>query len=92
MQVYNQRYVQSISKTFHALTLLNLYEAGKIIRETPIPKYLPTKISSYVTHAEKITVKMLLNHASGVPEYNFNPNYIGKPFQNLGYDLRAKII
>ncbi len=39
-------------------------------------KYLPAKYSRYIKDADKITVRMLLNQTSGVPEYNTNPSFV----------------
>lgn len=82
MQTCNLLYLQSISKTYMAVAVLKLYEQGKIKLDDPITNYLPQKISSYITRAETITVKMLLNHTSGVPEYNSIPAYISKLLQD----------
>lgn len=45
-----------------------------------------------VDRADEITIRMLLNHTSGVPEYNFDPEYAStllqhpdKPFSALDY-------
>ncbi len=85
LEVCNLQYLQSVAKTYHAVAILKLYEQGKIDLETSISEYLPEKISNYVTDAEKITVKMLLNHTSGISEYNFNPNYVAKLLQSPEY-------
>ncbi|WP_411030451.1 serine hydrolase domain-containing protein [Spongiimicrobium sp. 3-5] len=85
MQACNLQYLQSVAKTYHAVAILKLYEQGKIDLDKPITDYLPEKISNYVAEAEKITVKMLLNHTSGISEYNFNPNYVTKLLQSPEY-------
>ena len=38
-------------------------------------KYLPVKYTRFIKNADKITVRMLLNHTSGIPEYNSHPKY-----------------
>ena len=70
------QYTQSVSKTFMAVVILKLYEQGKIKLEDPVTKYLPEKHSRYIKNASEITVRMLLNHQSGVAEYNTNPAYV----------------
>ena len=70
------QYLQSISKTFMAVAILQLKEQDKIKFDDPITKYLPVKYSKYIKNAEKITVRMLLNQTSGVPEYNSNPRFV----------------
>jgi D-alanyl-D-alanine carboxypeptidase len=56
--------------------MMQLKEQGKIDFDAPMTRYLPAKYSKYVHEAEKITVRMLLNHTSGVPEYNHNAEFI----------------
>lgn len=82
MQPCHLQYSQSVSKTYMAVAILKLYEQGKIKLDEKITTYLPKNISSKVTDAEKITVRMLLNHTSGVPEYIDNPNYVSYLLQH----------
>jgi len=76
MQLCHLQYLQSISKTYMAVAILKLYEEGKIILDDPIKKYLPQKYYRYLTGADAVTVRMLLNHTSGIPDYNFQPAYV----------------
>jgi D-alanyl-D-alanine carboxypeptidase len=76
MQLCHLQYLQSISKTYMAVAILKLYEQGKIILDAPIKKYLPQKYYHYLTGADAVTVRMLLNHTSGIPDYNFRPAYV----------------
>ncbi|HWA32904.1 MAG TPA: serine hydrolase domain-containing protein [Cyclobacteriaceae bacterium] len=81
MQTCHLQYLQSISKTYMAVAILKLYEQGKISLDAPMTKYLPAKYSKYVVDGDKVTVRMLLNHTSGIPEYNFQPAYVSLLFQ-----------
>jgi D-alanyl-D-alanine carboxypeptidase len=82
MQNCHLQYLQSVSKTFMAIEILQFKEQGKINLDEPITKYLHLKYSRYIKNAEKITVRMLLNHTSGVPEYNSNPNFLSRVIQH----------
>ncbi len=82
MQISHLQYLQSISKTYHAVAALKLYESGQLKLDSPITAYLPKNITRYIAKAESITVKMLLNHTSGIREYNFNPNYVTQLLQS----------
>lgn len=82
MQPCHLLYLQSVAKTFMAVAILKLYELRKIDLDKPITNYLPAATSRYISKAETITVKMLLNHTSGVPEYNSIPGYITKLLQD----------
>ncbi len=75
------QYLQSIAKTYMAVAVLQLYEQGKINLDDPIAKYLPSSISDHLTKSDKISVRMLLNHTSGLAEYNFSPHYVTKLLQ-----------
>jgi len=76
------QYLQSVSKSFMAVEILQLKEQGKIDLDAPITKYLPEKYSRYITDAGKVTVRNLLNHTSGVPEYNENPAFVSDVIQH----------
>jgi D-alanyl-D-alanine carboxypeptidase len=82
MQVCHLQYLQSISKTYMAVAVLKLFEEGKINLDEPMTFYLPAHLSKYITDAGKITVRMLLNHTSGIPEYNLQPAYVGYLLQH----------
>lgn len=82
MQLCHLQYLQSISKTYMAIAILKLYEEGKIDLDKPITKYLPQRYHHYINGAEKVTVRMLLNHTSGIPEYNFQPAYVSYLLQH----------
>ncbi|SHG26031.1 serine hydrolase domain-containing protein [Flagellimonas flava] len=85
LRICNLQYLQSVAKTYHAVAILKLHEQGKIDLDKPITDYLPKNISGYISEAGKISVKMLLNHTSGIPEYNFNPNYVARLLQTPEY-------
>lgn len=76
------QYLQSIAKTYMAVAILRLHEEGRIELDAPITQYLPHDISGKIANAEKITVRMLLNHTSGIPEYNADPAYISYLLQH----------
>jgi D-alanyl-D-alanine carboxypeptidase len=76
MELCHLQYLQSIAKSYMAVGILKLYEQGKIKLDAPITDYLPVKYSRYIDQPATITVRMLLNHTSGVPEYSDVPEYI----------------
>ncbi|MGY1440009.1 serine hydrolase domain-containing protein [Streptomyces reniochalinae] len=59
--------VGSITKTFTAAAVLQQVESGRIGLDTPIGRYLPRLVPG--ARGEAITVRMLLNHTSGLAEY-----------------------
>lgn len=76
MNTRHLQYIQSVSKTYMAVVILKLYEEKRIELDAPITRYLPRQYSRYIPEAEKVTVRMLLSHTSGVPEYQTHPKYI----------------
>jgi D-alanyl-D-alanine carboxypeptidase len=59
--------VGSITKTFTAAAVLQQVECGQIGLDTPIGRYLPRLVPG--TRGGAITVRMLINHTSGLAEY-----------------------
>ncbi|MBE1603530.1 serine hydrolase [Actinopolymorpha pittospori] len=59
--------VGSITKTFTAAAVMQQVEQGRIQLDAPIGRYLPQLVPG--ERGAKITVRMLLNHTSGIPEY-----------------------
>ncbi|MFE7168403.1 serine hydrolase domain-containing protein [Streptomyces sp. NPDC057616] len=59
--------VGSITKTFTAAAVLQQVESGRIGLDTPIGRYLPQLVPG--ERGDTITVRMLLNHTSGLAEY-----------------------
>ncbi|OKI16758.1 serine hydrolase domain-containing protein [Streptomyces sp. CB03911] len=59
--------VGSITKTFTAAAVLRQVETGRIGLDAPIGRYLPELVPG--ERGEAITVRMLLNHTSGLAEY-----------------------
>ena len=59
----------SITKTFVAATLLQLVAEGKLDLDKSIETYLPGRIRGPGIDGSAITVRHLLRHQSGLPEY-----------------------
>jgi len=55
----------SLTKQFTAMAVMMLAERGKLKYEDPLSKFFP----EFPTYAEKITIRHLLNHLAGFPEY-----------------------
>lgn len=55
-------HLYSVTKTFTALSVLQLVQSGKLALTDPVSDYVPE-----VPYPEKITVEQLLTHTSGIP-------------------------
>ncbi len=74
-------YLQSVSKTYMAVAILQLMEQGKIHLEDDIAHHLD-KTTLGGLASKGITVKMLLNHTSGIPEYATEPALVSFFLEN----------
>lgn len=67
--------IASVTKLFIATTILKLQEQGRISIEESMATYLPSDVikglnqSGDIDQSEKITLKHLLGHSSGIPDY-----------------------
>ncbi|MFE7120381.1 serine hydrolase domain-containing protein [Streptomyces sp. NPDC057654] len=59
--------VGSVTKTFTAAAVLQQVESGRIGLDAPIGRYLPKLVPG--ERGDAITVRMLINHTSGLAEY-----------------------
>jgi D-alanyl-D-alanine carboxypeptidase len=61
--------IGSITKTFVATTTLQLVEEGILNLDDKLTDRLPTSVTEWIPNANQITLRQLLNHTSGVPDY-----------------------
>ncbi|HZP20788.1 MAG TPA: serine hydrolase domain-containing protein, partial [Bauldia sp.] len=59
----------SILKTLISVVILQLVEEGRLGLDEPIAGLLPADVASRFPKSAEITVRMLLNHTSGIPEW-----------------------
>lgn len=76
MEACHLQFGQSVAKTYMATAILMLYEKGKINLDAKITNYLPESITSNIANADKATIRMLLQHRSGIPDCYESPEYI----------------
>lgn len=70
-------HVASISKVVTALIICKLADSNRVVLDKDIRSYLPEIMY------EGITVRMLLNHRSGIPYYGYFPHSILPASKNL---------
>ena len=61
--------IGSSTKTFTAVVILQLVQEGKINLDEPVETYLPGLLRGEGIDGSKITIRQLLQHTSGLPEY-----------------------
>ncbi|SDH27249.1 D-alanyl-D-alanine carboxypeptidase [Sinosporangium album] len=60
--------IGSLTKTYVAVAVLQQVKKGKIELDAPIGRYLPDLVPG--ERGQKVTVRMLLNHTSGIQDYD----------------------
>jgi D-alanyl-D-alanine carboxypeptidase len=59
----------SILKTLIATVTLQHVEQGALSLDQKLPELLPPEVTARIAHADQITLRMLLSHTSGIPEW-----------------------
>lgn len=72
--------IASLSKQFTAMAVLILIEKGRLSLETKLTEIFP----AFPAYANKITIRNLLNHTGGLPDYE---GLISGPGQVSDYDI-----
>ena len=60
----------SIVKMFVAVTSLQLAERGRLSLDARLPEVLPASVTGRIANAPDITVRMLLGHRAGIPDWD----------------------
>jgi D-alanyl-D-alanine carboxypeptidase len=75
MGVNDKVRIGSLAKTYVSTVVLQLVNEKKLGLDDSIEKWVP----GMVPNGSKVTVRQLLNHTSGIPNYEEHPNYM-KPY------------
>ena len=70
--------VGSVSKVVTTMAVMQLVNQGKVSLDAPVARYIPD-FAMESPQYKQITVRMLLNHAAGVPGTNFSDLWSHKP-------------
>ncbi|NGO08782.1 beta-lactamase family protein [Streptomyces sp. HC44] len=81
--------IASVTKIFTATVLLKLEAKGRLSLDDSVEKWLPGVVRGQGYKPENITVRHLLNHTSGIFDYNmdegFRAKYAGDEFDKNRY-------
>jgi CubicO group peptidase (beta-lactamase class C family) len=90
MTPQTQLFIASVSKSFTALAIMQLVEAGQIDLDAPAQAYLPEFTLSDPAVASQITIRHLLNHTSGLADAGYPEGRLPQPatFDELLSSLR----
>ena len=81
--------IASISKLYDAVAITKLVNRGKLSLDKTIADYLPELIGR-IENAEKITLRLMIQHKSGIPNFTNTPNFWAKPTET--YEESLKLI
>ena len=79
--------IGSITKTFVATVVLQLVGEGRLTLDEPVARRLP----GLLANGHQITVRQLLNHTSGLPNYSDDPDLFAGIVQNRIWDPRELV-
>ncbi|MBD2768891.1 beta-lactamase family protein [Hymenobacter sp. BT664] len=82
-------YPQSIAKSFTATAMMMLVEEGKVRLDARISEYLPQRIISAITNADRVTLRQLLQHTSGIYNYLDDEGFQADALANLNNPNRT---
>lgn len=83
--------IGSISKVFTTVAVMQLVEQGKVKLDSPVVDYIP-EFKMADDRYKDITVRMLLNHSSGLMGSSFNNSMLYNDKDQIGYTNLLKIL
>lgn len=78
--------IASISKLFTAVAITKFAAKQKISLDKTVAYYLPELVGR-IQNAESITLKMLVQHKSGIPNFTDTPNFWASPTKSYAESL-----
>ncbi|MFY9243659.1 MAG: serine hydrolase domain-containing protein [Polaribacter sp.] len=88
--------VASLTKVFTAAAIMMLVEQNTLSLETPINQILSEETLKDIKRSDEATVKTLLNHTSGLANYDDNPNFpamiLNEPGKRISIEEKLDLI
>ncbi|MCR9229285.1 MAG: beta-lactamase family protein [Flavobacteriaceae bacterium] len=78
--------IASISKLYDAVAVTKLVGEGRLSLDKTIADYLPELVGR-IENAEKITLRLMIQHRSGIPNFTDAPNFWAAPTQTFEESL-----
>ncbi len=78
--------IASISKLYDAVAVTKLVSDGRLSLDKTIADYLPELVGR-IQNAEKITLRLMIQHKSGIPNFTDAPNFWAAPTDTYGESL-----
>jgi len=78
--------IASISKLYDAVAVTKLVSDGRLSLDKTIADYLPELVGR-IAYAEKITLRLMIQHRSGIPNFTDAPNFWAAPTESYEESL-----
>jgi CubicO group peptidase (beta-lactamase class C family) len=78
--------IASISKLYDAVAVTKLVSDGRLSLDKTIADYLP-ELAGRIENAEKITLSLMIQHRSGMPNFTDAPNFWANPTETYEESL-----
>ncbi len=83
MKNCNVYHSASVAKTYHAVAAMTLVEEGKLDLDKTIDTYLPSWICDDLANKNTATVRQLMSHTSGIPDFIEDIDHVLDYFNDL---------
>lgn len=95
-QLCQQYRIASLTKVFTATLVMQLAESGQLSLEAKVTDYLAEAQVSGITEIDQISIAQLLNHTSGIPNYDddvrFAPLILNKPGRAISLEEKLQLV
>lgn len=78
--------IASISKLYDAVAVTKLVNDGRLSLDKTIAEYLPD-LEGRIENADKITLRLMIQHRSGIPNFTDTPDFWAAPTQTYEESL-----
>ena len=70
--------IASVGKLYDAVAITKLVHAGRLSLDSTLAYYMP-ELAGRIQYADKITLRMMVEHRSGIPNLTSTPNFWTNP-------------
>lgn len=78
--------IASISKLYDAVAVTKLVKDGRLSLDKTLAEYLP-ELKGRIENADQITLRLMIQHRSGIPNFTDAPNFWAEPTQTYEESL-----
>lgn len=78
--------IASISKLYDAVAVTKLVSNGRLSLDKTLADYLPELVGT-IENADKITLRLMIQHRSGIPNFTDTPNFWAEPTETFEESL-----